>query len=207
MADASYAPVSAFAGSPATAGSAGGVLAAEREGLGIAGLTARRGQAAALQRLLRDRFDLVLPAGPRRTGSGELAVAGIGPQSWLMTREHAGNAFAIGLRASLGGHAAVLDLSDAYVMLRLTGARLRDTLAKLVPLDLHERSFRVGDVAQTVAEHMAVMLWRLEDTDRGEAAFELCAGRSLARSLYGALRDSAAEFGFVFEKAPHAAAR
>lgn len=207
MVEGAYVARSAFAGLAVAAGTGQGVRATEREGLGIARLTARRRQAGALQRLVRDRFDLVLPAGPRRTGSGELAVAGIGPESWLMTREHAGYAFAIGLRASLGSHAAVLDLSDAYVMLRLTGARLRDTLAKLVPLDLHERSFRVGDVAQTVAEHMAVMLWRLEDTDRGEAAFELCAGRSLARSLYGALRDSAAEFGFVFEKAPHAAAR
>jgi sarcosine oxidase subunit gamma len=201
MVEGAYVARSAFAGLAVAAGTGQGVRATEREGLGIARLTARRRQAGALQRLVRDRFDLVLPAGPRRTGSGELAVAGIGPESWLMTREHAGYAFAIGLRASLGSHAAVLDLSDAYVMLRLTGEKVRETLAKLVPVDLHARRFQVNDVVQTFAEHMAVTLWRLEDTARGEAMFEISVGRSLARSLHEAICDSAAEFGCVFAPA------
>lgn len=199
MAEPSYSPVSALAGLPRTAGTGRGVIATEREGLGIARVTARAGQLAELQRLVRERFHLDLPSGPRRVCGSEVAAAGIGPESWLMICESADNAFAAGLRASFGGHAALVELSDAYVVLRLSGEKLRQSLAKLVPIDVHERSFRVGDVAQTVAEHMAVVLWRLEDNGRGEPVFELAAGRSFAASLYGAVLDCAAEFGCVLE--------
>jgi sarcosine oxidase subunit gamma len=201
MLDPTYGPLSAFAGLPATAGTGDGVVARERDGLGVARITARDRQLAELGRLVEKRFHLTLPRGARRTGSGELAAAGIGPECWLMTCESAGNAFAIDLRESIGAHAAVVDLSDACVMLRLAGARVREALARLVPVDLHERSFQVNDVAQTAAGHMAVTLWRLEDLSRGEAVFEISVGRSLARSLHGAIRDSAAQFGFVFEPA------
>lgn len=200
MVDLPHGPVSALAGVPAASGTAGAVTATERDGLGIARVTARRGQLEALGRRVHERFGIALPDGPRRLCSGEVAVAGIGPESWLLTCESGGNAFAAGVRDALRGHAAVVDLSDAYLVLRLTGARLREALAKLVPLDVHERSFRTGDVAQSVAGHMAVMLWRLEDS-RGEAVFELCAGRSVAHSLYRAIRDSAAQVGFAFEPA------
>ena len=200
MSDSSYGPVSAFAGLPTAAGTGGGVAAAEREGLGIAHVTARNGRSAALGQAIQERFHVALPDGPWRSCGGDVAVAGIGPERWLLTCEHGGNAFATGLRATLERHASMVDLSDAYVVLRLTGPRLRQALAKLVPIDLHERSFKAGDVAQTVAGHMAVMLWRLEDS-RGEAVFELAAGRSYAHSLHRAIRDSAAEFGFVLEPA------
>lgn len=200
MSGLAYGPVSAFAGLPTAAGTGGGVVATERDGLGIAHVTARNARTAALGQLIQERFRIALPDGPRRLCSGEVAVAGIGPDSWLVTCENGGNAFAAGLRESFARHAAVVDLSDAYVVLRLTGARLREALAKLLPIDLHARSFRAGDVAQTVAAHMAVVLWRLEDS-RGEAAIELAAGRSFAHSLYRAIRDSAAEFGFELEPA------
>lgn len=209
MTDPSYGAVSALAGWAPSAGTTGGVVATERDGLGIARVTAGNGQLAALERLVQRRLGLALPQGPRRVRAGEIAAAGIGPGTWLLTGENAGNAFVAGVHDSIGGHAAVVDLSDAYVMLRLTGASSRQALAKLVPIDLHGRSFKVGDVAQTVAEHMAVLLWRLEDCGRGEPAFELCAGRSVAHSLYRSIRESAAEFGFGFEPAPdrHAATR
>lgn len=201
MSDPAYDPVSGFAGLPTVAGTGSGVVATEREGLGIAHVTARNARTAALGQVIRERYRLDLPDGPRRVCNGEVAVAGIGPGSWLLTCENAGNAFAAGLREPLENHAAVVDLSDAYVVLRLTGPRLRETLAKLVPIDLHARSFKAGDVAQTVAEHMSVVLWRLEDSAPGEAAFELAAGRSYAHSLYRSVRDSAAEFGFSLEPA------
>lgn len=204
MSERSYDPVSAFAGVRTTAGTGTGtgVRARQRQGLGIARVAARTGQLAALERLVESRFGIVLPEGPRRTDRHEVAAAGIGPQTWLMTCENAANAFAADLRLVCADHAAVVDLSDAYAMVRLTGAKLRQALAKLVPIDLHARSFAAGTVAQTVAEHMAVTLWRLEDSDAGEAVFELCAGRSVALGLYRAIRDSAAEFGFAFEFEP-----
>lgn len=186
---------------PATVGSGRGVIATERDGLGVARIAAHRMQAARMSERFRAQFGIEPPHAPRRASRGEVAIAGIGPDTWLATREHAGNAFAQSLQASLGDCASVTDQSDAYVILRLAGPKVRETLAKLIPIDVHPRSFQVGAVAKTVCSYVNVTLWRLEDTARGEPSFELWAGRSLAVSLYQAISHSAAEFGFVREQA------
>lgn len=188
---------SAFAGLPSAVGSGGGVIAAERQGLGIARLTARRAQGARLAEILRASFRLEPPSAPRRAAQGPVSLARVGPQSWLATREGAGNGFAQSLQSLLGESASVTDQSDAYVILRLSGPKVYDMLAKLVPVDVHPRSFPAGDIAQTLCGYLSVILWRLEDTAEGDPLFEIWGGRSLAVSLHQAIAHSAAEFGFV----------
>lgn len=191
--------ISAFAGLPTVAGSGRGVIATECDGLGIARIAARSGQAARAAELLRAQFGIEPPNGPKRASRGDVGIGGIAPQTWLATRDGAGNTFAESLRLLLGDCASVTDQSDAYAILRLTGSKVRETLAKLVPIDLHPRSFQVSDVAQTVCSYVSVVLWCLADPAQGGAAFEVWVGRSLAASLYRALSHSAAEFGFVLE--------
>lgn len=190
---------SAFAGLPTVVGSGRGVIATERAGLGIVRIAARSGQAAKMSELLRAQFGIEPPNGPRRACRGDVGICGIAPGAWLATREGAGNAFAESLQSLLGEYASVADQSDAYAILRLTGPKVRETLAKLIPVDIHPRSFEVNDVAQTVCGYMNVVLWRLEDTAQREPAFEVWVGRSLAASLHRAISHSAAEFGFVLE--------
>jgi methylglutamate dehydrogenase subunit D len=198
-ADSTVLETSAFAGLPAAVGSGRGVIATERDGLGIARIAARRGQSANLVERFRARFGIEPPHASRRASGGDVAIAGVAPQTWLATCENAGNAFAASLPSLLGDCASVADQSDAYVILRLAGPKVRDSLAKSIPIDTHPRSFQVGDVAQTVCGYMSVMLWRLEDTPHGGATFEVWAGRSLAISLHRAISHGAAEFGFVRE--------
>jgi len=93
--------------------------------------------------------------------------------------------------------ASVSDQSSGYALLRLTGPKLRDALAKMLPIDLHERAFATGDVASTLASHVGVTLWRLEDGADGSPVFEIAMFRSLAGSFWHALTSSAAEFGLV----------
>jgi heterotetrameric sarcosine oxidase gamma subunit len=186
---------SAFAGLPAAAGRGGGVVARERTGLGIARIAARRAQASAVAELFRVHFGIEPPSAPRCASLGDVAIAGVGPDTWLTTRENAGNAFAPSLQSLLGECASVSDQSDAYVIVRLGGIRVRECLAKLVPIDVHARSFAVGDVAQTLCGYMSVMLWRLKDA-QGDPLFEIWAARSLAVSLHQAILHGAAEFGF-----------
>jgi methylglutamate dehydrogenase subunit D len=188
---------SAFAGLPTAVGSGAGVTATERDGLGIARIAARREQSATLAELFRTNFGVEPPKGPRRASRGDVAIAGIGPETWLATREDAGNAFAQSLRSLLGDCASVSDQSDAYVIIRLAGPKVRDALAKLTPIDIHPRTFQVGDLAQTLCGYVNVSLWRLEDTVQRDPAFEIWAGRSLAVSLHQAICHGAAEFGFV----------
>jgi methylglutamate dehydrogenase subunit D len=196
-ADSTVIETSSFAGLPTAVGSGGGVLAAEHCGLGIARIVARRGQGASLAALFRGRFGVEPPNGPRRASHGEVAIAGVGPQTWLATRDGAGNGFADSLRPLLGDCAAVADQSDAYAILRLTGPRVRAALAKLIPIDIHPRSFHVNSVAQTLCGYVNVTLWRLEDAAQGDPVFEIWVGRSLAVSLHQAISHGAAEFGFV----------
>lgn len=196
-ADATIIETASFAGLPTAAGSGGGVLATERNGLGIARIVARRGQGASLAELFRASFGVEPPNGLRRVSHGDVAVAGIGPQTWLAMRAGAGNGFADSLRRSLGDCASVSDQSDAHAILQLTGPRVRAALAKLTPIDIHPRSFQVNSVAQTICGYVNVTLWRLEDTAQGDPVFEIWVGRSLAVSLHQAITHGAAEFGFM----------
>jgi sarcosine oxidase subunit gamma len=115
-----------------------------------------------------------------------------------MSEEH-GNGFARLLQEAVGDAASVADQSSGYAILRMTGPKLRETLAKILPLDLHPHCFAAGDVASTLASHVGATLWRLEDAD-DSPVFEIAVFRSLAGSFWHTLTDSAAEFGFVMER-------
>lgn len=198
-ADPSDITVPAFAHVPARVGSGRGVLAAERQGLGIARITARKGQAARLAELIHARLGVMPVSTPRRVCLGEVAIAGIAPGTWVATREGTGNAFSASLAPLLSPCASVCDQSDAYAILRLTGPAVRAALSKLMPIDLHPRSFEVNQLAQTVCGYMNVTLWRLEDDALRAPTFEIWVARSLAASLYEAVGRSAAEFGLVLQ--------
>lgn len=193
----------AFAGLPTAVGNGRGVIATERDGLAIARIAARRGQAAKVSELLREALGIEPPRRPRRVSRGDVGIAGIAPGAWLAVRDNGedGFAFARSLRSLFGDSASVSDQSDAYAILRLTGPQVRAALAKLIPIDIHPRAFQVSDVTQTICGYVGVTLWRLEDTAPGDPVFEIWAGRSLAVSLHQAISHSAAEFGFVRQSA------
>jgi sarcosine oxidase subunit gamma len=174
-----------------------GVIATERNALGIARIEPGRGRAAEVAERLHAKFGIEPPNAPRFAGRGDVAIGGIGPNTWIAIHENAGNSFAESLHPLLGDHASVADQSDAYVILRLAGPKVRAALTKLVPIDVHPRSFQVGEIAQTVCGYVGVTLWRMEDSVQGDPTFEMWVGRSLAASLHQAVCHSAAEFGFA----------
>lgn len=174
-----------------------GVVVSDRARLGLATVVARRTLAAALAQRVHERFGVDLPRGPYRTCAGDVCFLATGPETWLATHEHAGHAFAAELEKSIGDLAAVSDQSSGYAVFRLAGPKLYETLAKLLPIDLHPRRFTPGSVASTVAAHMAVTAWRLDDSADGSSVFEIAVFRSFAASFRHALSESAAEFGLV----------
>jgi sarcosine oxidase subunit gamma len=186
-----------FTGLPFSSASGRGVLAADRDGLGIATILVRKGQLNALSSRVRERFGIELPRGPYRVAAGDVAFAGVAPGSWLVTSEMDSHRFAASLQEGLGAVAAVADQSSGYAVLRLTGPKLREALAKVLPVDLHARSFRTGDVLATLAAHVGATLWRLQDAADGSPVFEIAVYRSFAASFWHTLASSAAEFGFV----------
>jgi sarcosine oxidase subunit gamma len=163
----------------------------------------RKGRLDALRTSLRTQHGIGLPDGPRRTTAGPLALAGIGPTTWLAVHETGGNAFAGSFGQSLTGLASVANQSDGYAVLRLTGPKARDTLAKGVAIDLHERAFPANAVAVTDVSHIGIILWRLQHAAPAIPVFEIAVVRSLAASFAAWLVESAGEYGLG---APSAAA-
>jgi sarcosine oxidase subunit gamma len=166
-----------------------GVLVRERAELRIATVIARRGSDA-LSARVRSVYGIDLPRGPGRVGSDRLAFVGIGPGTWLATREGGGR-LSDELQRELADTAAVSDQSDGYAVMRLSGDKVRATFEKGLGVDLHPRAFRPGDAAVTACAHIGVILWQLDDTP----TYEVAVFRSLAAALWHWLSESAAEFG------------
>jgi methylglutamate dehydrogenase subunit D len=176
-----------------------GVIAQVCQGFGLARILVRKNAATALAQHVQTHFNCALPTSPRRMCGSDIAVMGIGPGSWLAMREKGGNEFASSLKPMLGPFAAISDQSDAYGVFRLRGPHLRAALSKLVPIDIHDRAFKVGDVAETIAGHVGILFWRLDDA-AGSPLFDIAVARSFSVSLRHALVQSAAEFDLAWEE-------
>ena len=117
----------------------------------------------------------------------------LGPDEWLLTSTaEAPGELEARVRAAvvpLGGSAA--DVSAQRIGLRLTGARVRDVLAKGCSIDLHPRVFGRGRSAQTTLGQAGVVLLAL--SDRGDDHVVLVRS-SFAGYLADWLLDAALEF-------------
>jgi methylglutamate dehydrogenase subunit D len=170
-----------------------GLIIEERTDLAFASVIMKRGKRATLVSAVDTAFGVALPAGPRRATAGLVTFAGTGRDQWMASAEGAEAAgFAAKLRARIGPFAAVTDQSDARLVLRLSGPRVREVLAKGVPVDLHPKAFKPGDVASTVVAYVGVQIDMLDDAP----TYQLTAPRSMAGTLWSWLAASAAEFGY-----------
>lgn len=190
-------PISAFGGalSPKRSGrssGAAGVSVCEVRHAGIASVAAARGQSSSLAIRMREDFRIELPTVPRRIANGQTSAIWVGPDRWLIMRAAAtSDDVARSLASSLAGLGTVVDLGHAVALLRVSGVRARDTLAKGVPIDLHPRAFQTGHVALTSVSNIAVQLWQTGE----EPTYEIAVPRSCAQSFLAWLAHSAAEFG------------
>ena len=164
-----------------------GVAIQSRDALEVVSILARKDQHAALAARLQERFGIALPEGPRLAAGKNLSLLGVGPGSWLALREPADPALITQLRAELDGLASACDQGDAYAVQRISGPKVRDLLGTLIPIDVHARAFRIGDVAVTQASHIGVVLWRDIDDPDGSPVFEIAVHRSYAASFRRAL--------------------
>ena len=98
------------------------------------------------------------------------------------------------VEALAGGHHLVADVSDMRALFRVSGARARDTLAKLVPLDLSSGAFGTGTFRRTRLAQVAAAVWMDDRPDGG--SFGVMVMRSHAEYAFGVLR-AAAEHGEV----------
>jgi methylglutamate dehydrogenase subunit D len=165
----------------------------ELTGLGLATVACRKGQAAALSAAVRKAYGLDLPASSRVAEGAAVRFIGYGPGQWLAVSEALANeALASELAAQLQGLASVSDQSGGRTVLRVSGGRARDVLAKGLPLDLDPRAFPLGSAATSAISHIGLQLWQADDT----RSYDIAIFRSLSESFWRWLTASAAEFGY-----------
>ncbi len=162
-----------------------------RDQLTLASLSAAEGKRDALLSVLKQAYGIELPAPGTRIEGKNVALAWTGPGQWLAAAERGGGRdLEQELKPLLAGLASVTDQSDARAVIRISGPRARDVLAKGVPVDLHPRVFKPGAVAITHASHIGIILWQLD----AAPTYEIAMFRSYAQSFADWLEHSAAEF-------------
>ena len=70
------------------------------------------------------------------------------------------------------------DQSDAWVVLRMSGDLVEDTLMRLSPVDVRFKTFKSGDVVRTGLLHINVTLHRI-----GPNTIDVYGFRSMAKTL------------------------
>lgn len=91
-------------------------------------------------------------------------------------------------------HALVVDVSDARVHFEIEGRVVRETIAKLAPVDTHPDSFPVGEVRRTRFGQIAAGFW-LEDARRARI-FCFRSVRDYMAGMLMAAADEKSEVGY-----------
>lgn len=129
-----------------------------------------KGKARAFSDALKAAHGMEAPAPNRSTGrEGERAIW-FGKGIVLLMGKAAD--------ASLAAQAALTDQSDAWAVVKLEGAGVRDVLARLTPLDLRDGQFRRGHTARSDLKHMMASITRI-----GDEAWMIMVFRAFAETL------------------------
>jgi len=126
-------------------------------------------------------------------GPGFPRLLWLGPEEWLLvTEDEESGRIMLELTNSFKGrHVQVVDNSDAYAIVGVTGASARNILAKGCTLDLHERVFHSGCSTRTLLGQVQVILHQVTD----DPDYEIHVHRSFAEFLWEWLVDAGQEYG------------
>jgi methylglutamate dehydrogenase subunit D len=121
-------------------------------------------------------------------------LIGIAPGQWLAVAEgKAALALLAKLAAGVKGLATIVDQSDGKAVLRVSGPRARDALAKGCSLDLNPRVFKLGSAATTSVALIDCVIWQVDETP----TYDLAVPSSYAGSFWSWITASAAEYGYT----------
>ena len=130
------------------------------------------------------------------TGAAAI-VQWLSPDEWLIVTQAGAEAALLGsLGAALvGKHAQVVDVTDYYTTIELSGVRAREMLMKVATVDFHPRSFKPGmgvttNFGRTVA-------WARQTR---EEAFDIVVRISMADYLWCLLAEAGHEWGLPLQK-------
>lgn len=122
-----------------------------------------------------------------------LRILWLGPDEWLVV---GAENVELGKKLEIiadGRHVAVSDVSESRAILKLSGARARDVLAKGCALDLHPSVFGPGQCAQSMLAQAHVILHQTSEAPD----YDIYVHRSFAEHLWAWLEDASAEYGLA----------
>ncbi|MEE4117918.1 MAG: sarcosine oxidase subunit gamma family protein [Paracoccaceae bacterium] len=159
------------------------------------GMIALKGDLEALAPAVTAATGCAVPGTRGIVASGEARAAWMAPDELLLIVPRTDVA---GVLASLGEglagmHHLAADVSDMRAVFRIEGAdaTVRETLAKLCPVDLAPGVFEEGEIRRTRLAQVPAAFW-LEDGGATLVCF-----RSVARYAFDVLKGAAAEGGAV----------
>ncbi|GKY89054.1 sarcosine oxidase subunit gamma [Sinisalibacter aestuarii] len=163
---------------------------------GLTGMVTIRGDlgAAKVKAAVKKATGVALP------GQGAIVAAKGRKLAWMSPDElllFCGYDEAPGLTAALtealaGQHALVANVSDARVVLRVTGTQAREVIAKLTPADVSPGAFGPGQMRRTRLQQVAAGFHMPDET-----SFEVIAFRSVADYVFTLLSNAARPGGEV----------
>jgi len=126
--------------------------------------------------------------------SQQLAIC-VRPERWLLLHPTAANgSHAVVWESAVADNAAVVELSSALTLLRLSGPAVREMLARGCRLDLDPAVFVAGHAAATIMAQVSVILVALSSD------MLLVTPSTTARHLSEWIAHTAAPFGFELER-------
>jgi len=174
------------------------VVLTERCGLKLCVIASFDGQEPQIEEKLRKLTKLKLPKGPKRVIAKGLALIGTAPDQWLAVAEDVASRQMLDkLAKQLARHVVITEQSDSKTVIRISGPRARDVMAKGCSLDLHPKVFKPGSAATTPIALIDCQLWQIDDAP----SYNLAVPSSFAESFWSWLTASAAEFGYAVEPA------
>ena len=182
-----------------------GVAMTERPYRAIVNLRLDPGNTEALA-AVEAAFGFALPIAANDTaGDADTIALWLGPDEWWLVEPglepEAGPKLAENLRAALTEHvAAITEVGESRICIRVSGPRARALLQKGCPLDLHPSVFRAGACAQSILAKSGVTLHLFADESAAQAGaegpvFDIYVLRSFAEYLWEGLEDAGGEYG------------
>lgn len=160
----------------------GGIRLAAPEGLAIVSVALPLGGEAAAEKAVKAAYGATLPEVGQSVVAGDARLVRLGVDQGLVIFTHTEpNAESL-VAVKLKGKAYTTDQTDVWAGLEISGARCREALERICPLDLHPEAFAVDRAARTVMEHLGVLIIRT-----GAETYLLLSASSSAGSFQHAL--------------------
>ena len=178
------------------AGAQAGVTLREVRDIVLVQVMARRGKAAETAKAAKKLFGVEAPGTPRAATGKTATLIWSGPDQFTVIAPRSDETSQLAaMTQAFAGSASLSDQSDGRCLIRVSGPRGRDAIAKFSSLDLHDTAFPVGTAANTSVDHTAVNFWREANGADGHPVYNMLVFTSFSDSLWHTIVDSSLEYG------------